>query len=98
MTPESRTPPDDDEQKCSDSDEIPRKTLLAAMPKRSFFRVLVLLAALAGIVYLRERTASIAGCMSTAFNIIPPPAVSSSAGGVRARIELHVDASAKARE
>jgi hypothetical protein len=97
MTAESPMPPDDDEQHRPDNDEIPRKSLLAAMPKRSFFRVLVLLAALVGIVYLRERTASIAGCMSTAFSIIPPPAASPSSGGVRARIELHVDA-AKARE
>jgi hypothetical protein len=97
MAAESPTPPGDDEQSSSDRDEIPRKGLLAAMPKRSFFRIVVLLAALGGIVYLRERTASIAGCMSNAFSIIPPPPASSS-GGVRARIELHVDASGKARE
>lgn len=97
MSQESPAPPDD-EGKTSDSDESPRKGLLAAMPKRSFFRVVVLLAALAGIVYLRERTASIASCMSTAFSIIPPPPASSSGGGVRARIELHVDASSKVRE
>jgi hypothetical protein len=97
MTQESSTPPDD-ERKCSDSDEIPRKGLLAAMPKRSFFRVIVLLAGLVGIVYLRERTASIAGCMSTAFSIIPPPPASAPGGGVRARIELHMDASTRARE
>ncbi len=91
MDPESPKPSDDDDRKLADSDELPRKGLLAAMPKRSFFRIVVLLAALGGIVYLRERTASIAGCMSNAFSIIPPPA--SSPGEVRrARIELHVDA------
>lgn len=90
MEPEPPKPSDDDERRLADSDEIPRKGLLAAMPKRSFFRIVVLLAALGGIVYLRERTASIAGCMSNAFSIIPPPA--SSPGEVRARIELHVDA------
>lgn len=98
MDPESPKPPGDDDPRAFDSGELPRKGLLAAMPKRSFFRIIVLLAALGGIVYLRERTASIAGCMSNAFSIIPPAPTSSSAAGVRARIERHVDASAKARE
>ena len=98
MAPGSSLPPVDDEQPFADDAEIPRKGLLAAMPKRTFFRIVVLLAALGGIVYLRERTSSIAGCMSNAFSIIPPPAASSSGGGVRARIERHGDPSAKARE
>ncbi len=60
------------------------------MPKRSVMRVLVLLAALLAILYLRERTSSIAGCMSDAFRA---PAPTSTESAVRARIELRIDAS-----
>lgn len=84
----------EDDKPSGEPDEIPHRSLLSAMPKRTFFRVVVLLAALAGIIYLRERTSSIASCMSTAFRIEAPP--SPSAGpGVRARIEVRLDASAK---
>lgn len=67
--------PEDDDRKgpTIDEDEIPRRGLLSSMPKRTFYRVVLLLAMLAGIIYLRQRTASIAGCMSNAF-ILPPPA------------------------
>jgi uncharacterized membrane protein len=84
-----------DDKASSERDEIPRQSLLAAMPKRTFVRVLVLIAALIGIVYLRERTSSIAGCMSSAFRVLPPPARESSTSPVRARIELRMDASTK---
>jgi hypothetical protein len=50
-----------------DRDEIPRRSFWSSLPKRSLSRVLILLGLLAGIVYLRERTGSIAGCMSQAF-------------------------------
>jgi hypothetical protein len=63
------------------------------MPKRSFFRVMVLLAGLGGIIYLRERTSSIAGCMATSFRIATPS--ESVEPGVRARLEVRLDASAK---
>jgi hypothetical protein len=60
-------PPDDDDSRHRDEDEIPRKSILSSMPKHSLSRVVVLLAALAGILYLRQKTGSIAGCMSNAF-------------------------------
>jgi hypothetical protein len=75
-----------------DRDPIPRRSLLSAMPKRTFFRVVVLLAALGGIVYLRERTGSIASCMSSSFPIVPP-APESVETAVRARIEVRLDSS-----
>jgi hypothetical protein len=71
-------------------DRIPRQSFWAAMPKRSVVRILVLLATLLGIIYLREQTSSIAGCMSNAFRA---PAPASTESGARARIELRVDAS-----
>lgn len=60
-----------------DRDEIPRQSFWSALPKRSFSRVLILLGLLAGILYLRQRTGSIAGCMSQAFQApqADPPAV-----------------------
>lgn len=61
-----------DEQPGKDG-EIPRQGFWAAMPRRSLSRVLLLLALLAGILYLRQRTTAIAGCMENAFRM-PPPA------------------------
>jgi len=52
-------------------DEIPRLGFWASMPKRSLSRVLILLAMLVGILYLRQRTGSIAGCMENAFRMPP---------------------------
>lgn len=75
-----------------DRDELPRHSLLAAIPKRTFTRVLVLIAALLGILYLRERTSSIAGCMSDAFRP-PTPASDGREHPVRARIAVPADAS-----
>jgi hypothetical protein len=71
-------------------DEIPRQGVFSAIPKRTISRVVLLLAALAGIVYLRQRTASIASCMSEVF-LIPPPAQqtkgpSSGPSSIKARI------------
>ena len=54
-------------------EEIPRRSFWDSMPKRSLSRVLILLALLAGIIYLRQRTGWIAGCMENAFRM-PPPA------------------------
>jgi hypothetical protein len=89
----------EDDKPSGERDEIPRRSLLSAMPKRTFFRVVVLLAALAGIIYLRERTSSIASCMSTAFRIEAPPSPSPLAGpGVRARIEVRLDGSTKSSQ
>jgi hypothetical protein len=66
-------PEDDDRQ--NQEDEIPRQGILSSMPKRTFYRVVLLLAALVGIIYLRQRTATIAGCMSSNF-LIPAPSPS----------------------
>jgi hypothetical protein len=65
-------PPEDDDFRPTDDDEIPRRSLLSTMPKRTFYRVVLLLAALAGILYLRQRTGSIASCMSAAFQAPAP--------------------------
>jgi hypothetical protein len=55
-------------------DEIPRQSFWSAIPKRTLSRVVLLLGLLAGIVYLQQRTASIAGCMSRAFEApVAPP-------------------------
>jgi hypothetical protein len=85
---------DEKDDKAGDSfaehDEIPRQSLFSAIPKRTLSRVLMLLAVLAAILYLRERTSSVAACLSTAFQV-PAPASRPAAGTVRARIELHSD-------
>ena len=60
------------EDRPGSDDEIPRQGFWASMPKRTLSRVLISLALLAGILYLRQRTGAIAGCMSNAF-LMPPP-------------------------
>jgi uncharacterized membrane protein len=84
----------DDERPLAEDEQIPRKGFLASMPKRTFSRVLVLLAALAGIIYLRQRTGAIASCMSDAFRLAPPE--QRSALPVKVRIEFPAKASEKA--
>ena len=87
----SVVPEDDDrpaQKDQEDNDEIPRQGILAAMPKRSFYRVVLMLAALAGIIYLRQRTASIAGCMSAAFTIPPPAKPRAAPDSIKARVVL----------
>ena len=84
----SEVPEDDDRPSQGDEDEIPRQGLLAAMPKRTFYRVALLLAALAGIIYLRQRTSSIASCMSDAFRLQPPMEQRSPSSSIRARVML----------
>jgi hypothetical protein len=91
--------PEDDEHPSQPSrpslesveDEIPRQGILSAIPKRTFFRVVVLLAALAGILYLRQRTAAIASCMSDAFRIPPTADQKHSPSSVKARVVLPTD-------
>jgi hypothetical protein len=85
--------PEDDEYPSRPSleDDIPRQGILSAIPKRTFFRVVVLLAALAGILYLRQRTAAIAGCMSDAFRIPPTADQKHSPSSVKARVVLPTD-------
>jgi len=61
------------ERKPDEEDEIPRQGFWSAVPKRSLSRVLVLLAMLAAIIYLRQRAGSLAACMSESFRA-PPPA------------------------
>ena len=87
----SEVPEDDDRPSQGDEDEIPRQGLLAAMPKRTFYRVALLLAALAGIIYLRQRTSSIASCMSDAFRIPPTADQKRSPSSVKARVLLPTD-------
>jgi hypothetical protein len=57
------------EQQPGQDDGIPRQGFWASMPKRSVPRVLLLLAALAGVIYLRQHTGAIAGCMADAFRM-----------------------------
>jgi hypothetical protein len=64
-----------------------------ALPKGSVARVLILLAALFGIIYLREQTSSIAGCMSNAFRAPAPADKEPPSAAARARIELRAGAS-----
>lgn len=76
----------EDDERSKLEAEIPRHGFLAAMPKRSLSRILLLLAALAGIVYLRQRTGAIAGCMADTFRVGLPPERPSPT--VKARIEI----------
>jgi uncharacterized membrane protein len=76
-------------------DEIPRQGLLATMPKRTFYRVVLLLAALAGIIYLRQRTSAIAGWMASAFNIPPAAEHRAAPTTIKARVLLPTDSSEK---
>ena len=84
----SPVPHDDDRASQGDEEEIPRQGILSGIPKRTFSRVVVLLAILAGIIYLRQRTASIAGCMATAFNIPPPAEHTRTSAPMKARVVL----------
>jgi hypothetical protein len=60
---------EDEEHPQPEDAPIPRQSVFALVPKRSLYRVLVLLAALVGILYLRARTGAIAGCMADAFRM-----------------------------
>jgi len=62
----------DDHEPAREEDDFPRKGWRAFIPKRTLGRVLMLLAALAAIIYLREKTGAIAGCMSDAFRAPAP--------------------------
>ena len=72
-----------------EDDELRRQGWLASVPKRTIMRALLLMAALAGILYLRGKTAAIAGCMSDAFRAPvtqPAPPSQSSSGPARVRL------------
>jgi hypothetical protein len=84
MRPEDEPQPDED-------DKLPRQGFFAGMPKRSLSRVLILLALLAGILYLRQRAGSIANCMSDAFHA--PPPTQRSATPLKVRVETRPAAS-----
>ena len=62
----------DPDKRRDPEDEIPRLGFWAAMPKRTLSRVILLVALLVVIIYLRQRTGAIAGCMSDAFSVRPP--------------------------
>ena len=81
-------PENDDGANRKDEDEIPRRGFLSTFPKRTFSRVLLLLVALAGIIYLRQRTGSIASCMAGAFNLPPPMKQTRTSAPMRARVVL----------
>jgi hypothetical protein len=59
----------DEELPSGSGDPLPRQSIWAHIPKRSLSRVLLLLALLAGILYLRKQATTIAGCMSDAFRV-----------------------------
>jgi hypothetical protein len=80
--------PEDDDSSRKDDEEIPRQSVLSAMPKRTLYRVVLLLAALAGILYLRQRTSSIAGCMSSAFQAPPPSPRTQASPTIKASVLL----------
>lgn len=80
--------PPNDEPEQKDDHEITRQSLLSALPKRTFHRVILLLAALAGIIYLRQRTDSIAGCMSSAFEARAPISLPNTAPSIKATVLL----------
>ena len=84
-----------DDNRESREDEIPRQGFLTAMPKGSLYRVVLLLAALAGIVYLRQRTGSIAGCMADAFRVSPALEPTRSSTPIKARVALPPDSPEK---
>jgi hypothetical protein len=66
-------------------DRIPRRSFWSAMPKHSFTRIFMLLAALVGILYLRQKTSTVAGCMGEAFKAPYQPRVPST---IRAEVTI----------
>ena len=82
--------PEDDHLPNPD-DEIPRQGFLSTMPKQSLYRVVLLIAMLAGILYLRQRTGSIAGCMADAFRVSPAGEPTQSSAPIRVRVVLPND-------
>ena len=78
-------------------DEIPRQGFLSTLPKQSLYRVVLLLAMLAGILYLRQRTGSIAGCMADAFRVSPPEDPTRSSAPIKARLVVPTDLPEKFR-
>lgn len=51
----------------NEDDAIPRMSFWQAIPKRHLFRIVFLILALVGIVYLQQKTSAIAGCMNETF-------------------------------
>jgi hypothetical protein len=86
-----------DEDRLSGEDELPRQGILATLPKRTLSRVVILLAALAGIVYLRQRTSLIAGCMANAFLVSPTAEPMRSSVSLKARVLMSPDAQERGR-
>lgn len=85
----------DPEDDANRNDELPRQGFLTAMPKRSIYRVILLLAMLAGILYLRQKTGSISGCMAN--SLAPAVAPIRSSGPVKARVMVSPDLQEKSR-
>jgi len=78
-----------------ETNEIPRQGILSAIPKRTFARVVLLLAALAAIIYLRQRTSLIANCMSDAFRLPPPEHRKAAPSLLKGRVVLPLEPSQK---
>jgi hypothetical protein len=78
--------PEDDPNR---NDELPRQGFLTAMPKRSIYRVILLLAMLAGILYLRQKTGSISGCMAN--SLAPAVAPTRSSDPFKVRVMVSPD-------
>ena len=86
-----------DENLSSGEDELPRQGILATLPKRTLSRVVLLLAALAGIIYLRQRTSLIAGCMANAFLVSPAVEPMRPSAPIKARVLVAPDPQEKER-
>lgn len=53
-------------------DDLPRKGFFETIPRGTIARVVLLLAALVGIIVLQRKTGAIAGCMDQAFRAPAP--------------------------
>jgi hypothetical protein len=81
-------PEDDDSASRRDEDEIPRPGILSTIPKRTFTRVALLLTLLAGIIYLRQQTGSIASCMASSFSLPLPAEHAKTSAPLKAHVVL----------
>ena len=85
----------DPEDDANRNDELPRQGFLTAMPKRSIYRVILLLAMLVGILYLRQKTGSISGCMAN--SLAPAVVPTRSSAPVKAHLMVSPEPLEKSR-
>jgi hypothetical protein len=82
---------EDDRPDGDDGSEKP-KGFFESIPRGTITRVLILLAALAGIIVLQRKTGAIAGCMSQAFMApAPHPERPSEGSRIRGQVVLPTD-------